>query len=92
MDRERQYSETDARQRIAAQMPLSDKCDRSQFVVDNSASRGETRQQVDKILAALRSSRHHITVRIYLACLLASFIFIMSLIFYGLYLGLARRY
>lgn len=92
MDREQQYTEEDARQRIAAQMSLSDKCDKSHFVVDNSASRIETRQQVEKIIAALRLSRHHVTVRVYLAALLASVVFLLSLISYGFYLFATRRY
>src|SRR6267143_1251153 len=42
-------SEHDARQRIAAQMPLDEKRARADGVIDNSGSRENTRRQVDAI-------------------------------------------
>jgi len=42
-------SEHDARQRIAAQMPLDEKRARADVVIDNSGSRENTRRQVDAI-------------------------------------------
>lgn len=85
------YQETEAKKRIAAQLPLSDKCDKSHFVVDNSDSREETRKQVEKIIASLKSSKHHIAVRIYLAALIASVTFVISCVVYVIYFLLLRR-
>ncbi|KAI9558256.1 hypothetical protein GHT06_015009 [Daphnia sinensis] len=67
------YNEEEAKQRIASQMPLSEKCHRSHFVVDNSATTDETRMQVEKILSYLQASNHHIQVRIYLGVCLTIF-------------------
>ena len=39
----------DARQRIAAQMPLDDKRARADYVIDNTGSREATRRQVEAI-------------------------------------------
>jgi dephospho-CoA kinase len=44
-----ELSEHDARQRIAAQMPLDEKRARADVVIDNSGSRENTRRQVDAI-------------------------------------------
>jgi dephospho-CoA kinase len=46
-------SEEQARARIAAQMPLSDKVKLADFVIDNSGSREETRAQTDAALDAI---------------------------------------
>jgi dephospho-CoA kinase len=42
-------SEEEARQRIAAQMPLDEKRARADVVIDNSGSRANTRRQVDAV-------------------------------------------
>lgn len=86
------YSETEAKQRIASQMPLADKCERSHFVVDNSASLGETRKQVDKIFTYLKSSNHHIQVRFYLAGCVAAFSFVFGLLFFLFYRILINQF
>jgi dephospho-CoA kinase len=44
-----ELSEHDARQRIAAQIPLDEKRARADVVIDNSGSRENTRRQVDAI-------------------------------------------
>ncbi len=41
-------SESDARQRLAAQLPIDEKRDRATWVIDNSGSREATAAQVDK--------------------------------------------
>lgn len=79
------YSEAEAKQRIVSQMPLSEKCDKSHFVVDNSASRDETRKQVEKIISFLQSSNHHIQVRVHLFVLSIAFCFVIGLFLYALY-------
>jgi dephospho-CoA kinase len=39
-------TEAQARRRVAAQLPLDDKCGRAHFVLDNSAGVEQTREQV----------------------------------------------
>ncbi len=48
-------SESDARQRVAAQMPLEDKVARADWVVDNRGTPEETRAAVDRLWAELRA-------------------------------------
>jgi dephospho-CoA kinase len=46
--------EGDARSRLAAQIPDSEKAPLSDYVIDNSGSLEQTREQVDKVFAGLR--------------------------------------
>ncbi|XP_063223906.1 dephospho-CoA kinase [Bacillus rossius redtenbacheri] len=62
MDRN-SMSESRAKLRIAAQMPLETKCERAHFVVENSGTVDDTRQQVVRIISLLRSSRAHWKLR-----------------------------
>ncbi len=48
-------SESDARQRVAAQMPLEGKVARADWVVDNRGTPEETRAAVDRLWAELRA-------------------------------------
>lgn len=48
-------SESDARQRVAAQMPLEDKVARADWVVDNRGTPEETRAAVERLWAELRA-------------------------------------
>ncbi len=48
------YSETEARQRIASQMPLEEKRALADIVIDNSGSRQATLEQVDKLWEEIR--------------------------------------
>jgi dephospho-CoA kinase len=50
---ERRMSEVEARQRIEAQPPQSEKIKRATVVIDNSGSREETRQQVETAYRAI---------------------------------------
>ncbi|XP_046437740.1 dephospho-CoA kinase-like isoform X2 [Daphnia pulex] len=84
------YTETEANQRISSQMSLSLKCERSDFVVDNSATFGETRKQVEKIVSYFQASNHHVQVRIYLATCLIIFFCICGLLFFLVYKLLTR--
>jgi ribose 1,5-bisphosphokinase PhnN len=77
MDRDN-FSETDAFQRIKAQMSLTKKCENSHFVVENSASFDETRTQVEKIICALQASNHHVTVKIYLFVFFVMLCFVLT--------------
>ena len=60
------YTESEAEQRIKAQIDLSKKCELSNFVIDSSASFEETRTQVVKVLNYIQSSKHHLMVRLQL--------------------------
>lgn len=62
---ERQYiTETRAKKRIKAQMPLNKKCELAHFVIENSGSLEDTREQVLKIVSNLKSSRYQWRFRI----------------------------
>lgn len=52
-------TETRAKKRIASQMPLDIKCEKAHFVIENSGSIEDTRDQVTRIVAALKSSKQH---------------------------------
>lgn len=60
------YTEMQAQDRISAQMPLSLKTSRADFVVENTGSRQYTREQVEDIVRALRASNRHIRNRVLL--------------------------
>uniref|UniRef100_A0A1B0D2B6 Dephospho-CoA kinase domain-containing protein n=1 Tax=Phlebotomus papatasi TaxID=29031 RepID=A0A1B0D2B6_PHLPP len=62
MDRNR-FSEEDAKKRIAAQMPLQQKCEKSHFVIENSGSIRDTQAETLKILEMLQESNHHWKLR-----------------------------
>ena len=47
--RDKTMSEGEARARIAAQMPLAEKCARADVVIDNSGTKEETREYVGKL-------------------------------------------
>jgi len=50
-------SQDDAKQRLAAQLPLDDKRRRADWVIDNSASLSDTRQHVEKIWREIQRER-----------------------------------
>lgn len=50
-----QLSESDARARIAAQMPIEVKRSMADYVIDNTRSLGATREQVQRVWQTLRS-------------------------------------
>lgn len=62
MDRNK-FSEADAKTRIAAQMPLEEKCKMSHFVVENSGSVNDTKDQALRILDVLQQSNQHWKIR-----------------------------
>ncbi|RXG56809.1 Dephospho-CoA kinase [Armadillidium vulgare] len=57
---DRKYSPEEARRRIEAQLPMEEKVELASFVIENSGSLSNTREQVEDILKVLRASRHHI--------------------------------
>ncbi|XP_046670480.1 dephospho-CoA kinase domain-containing protein [Homalodisca vitripennis] len=57
-------TETRAKKRIGAQMGLDLKCSKAHYVIENSGSIEDTRDQVTKVVAALKSSNHHWKLRL----------------------------
>lgn len=54
------FTADEAKQRISAQISLSEKCKWANFVIDNSASLQHTREQVVDIHNTIKTiSRHH---------------------------------
>jgi dephospho-CoA kinase len=49
--------ESDARARIANQMPIDDKRSRATYVIDNSGTRAETRAQAEKAWTDITAAR-----------------------------------
>ncbi|XP_063708237.1 dephospho-CoA kinase domain-containing protein [Culicoides brevitarsis] len=62
MDRNK-LSESDAKKRIASQMPLERKCEQSNFVIENSGSTKDAEEQFYKILNILSESNQHWKIR-----------------------------
>ena len=52
-------SEAEALQRINAQMPLSEKCRRADFIVDNSNGKDLTRQHTYTLFATMQRLSYH---------------------------------
>ncbi|XP_031635649.1 dephospho-CoA kinase domain-containing protein [Contarinia nasturtii] len=67
-------SEADAKKRIAAQMPIEEKCKQSHFVIENSSSLNDAEEQTLKILEVLLESNHHWRIRGYILATAAVFI------------------
>lgn len=63
-------------------MPLSQKCEKSNFIIENSNSLDETRAQVVKVVAYLQSSKHYITVKIYLVVMVLAIVCVLGPIVY----------
>lgn len=59
-----ELSEADAIIRIQAQMPLSEKCSKAQYVIENSGTEDDTKRQVLWIYDELSNSRSHWKYRI----------------------------
>ena len=49
MARDKSMDEGEARARIAAQMPLAEKCARADVVIDNSVTKKEMREYIGKL-------------------------------------------
>lgn len=57
------FTEAKAKLRIAAQMPLEKKEERANFVIENSGSERDTREQTIKVINVLKSSKYHWKLR-----------------------------
>lgn len=81
--RRNNYGKDEALQRIKAQMPLPDKCDKATNVIDNSRGRDETREQVEAIYKELRASKKQWENRIVFTACLSSAV-LLSMLTYKL--------
>lgn len=68
------FNEEDALKRIASQMPLDKKCERSHFVIDNSGSIEQTQKEAQQIVQLLNSSKHHWRIRAYIVIAFLAFV------------------
>lgn len=57
------FTETKAKLRISVQMPLEKKVEMANFVIENSSTEQDTREQTTKIINVLRCSKHHWRLR-----------------------------
>ncbi|XP_029679060.1 dephospho-CoA kinase domain-containing protein [Formica exsecta] len=57
------FTEAKAKIRIAAQMSLEKKAEMANFVIENSGSVSDTREQTIKVINVLRCSKHHWKLR-----------------------------
>ncbi|KAG7197142.1 hypothetical protein KM043_007228 [Ampulex compressa] len=57
------FTEAKAKLRIAAQMSLEKKADMANFVIENSGSERDTKEQTIKVINVLRCSKHHWKLR-----------------------------
>ena len=72
--------ESKAKKRIEAQMSLDEKCEKADFVVENSGSPADTREQVLRIIDSLRASKHHWKIRFIVGLLSTGFLSILTLL------------
>ncbi|KAL5274783.1 dcakd family protein [Megaselia abdita] len=63
----------EAEKRVKSQMPLDKKCEKSNFVVDNSGSAENTIAQTKQILNILNKSKQHWKIRVYMILTLIAF-------------------
>ncbi|XP_076181087.1 dephospho-CoA kinase isoform X2 [Ptiloglossa arizonensis] len=60
----RGFTEAKAKLRIAAQMSLEKKAEMANFVIENSSSERDTREQTIKVINVLKSSKYHWKLRL----------------------------
>lgn len=72
-------SESEALQRINAQMPLSEKCRRADFIVDNSNGKDLTRQHTYTLFTTMQrlSYRHKMFRRLLLTLIVLGIMYIV---------------
>ena len=71
-------TEEEAKLRISSQMSLDEKCQRADYVIDNSSSFEETISQVNKIIVDLKNLKFHYKIRIIIA-------FVFLILLFGIY-------
>lgn len=70
----------EAKLRIACQMSLETKCQMADFVVENSASVEDTKEQVEKIIRDLKRMKYHYRIRFYIFLIICA---IVLCVYYG---------
>lgn len=58
------FTEAKAKLRIGAQMSLEKKADMANFVIENSSSDRDTREQTIKVISVLRNYKQHWKIRV----------------------------
>jgi len=71
---QRHLTERESKLMIGAQMPLEQKSTMAQFVIENSGSLEDTRQQVSRIHKRLASSYFHWKIRLFVGAALGGFV------------------
>lgn len=57
------FTEAKAKTRIAAQMSLEKKAEMANFVIENSGSMGDSKEQTIRVINVLQCSKHHWKLR-----------------------------
>lgn len=57
-------TQSDAEQRVNAQMPLDEKCKRASYVIDNCSNRETTEKQVKRLYEKFSRSNAYLPLRI----------------------------
>lgn len=81
------FSEFDSLQRINAQMPLKDKCQMADFIIDNCGTYEETKQQVKEIVEKLKSCKYHWKIRFFVLSVAFTTLGLVGCIFYKMFLN-----
>lgn len=81
------YSETKAKLRIAAQMPQEEKMEQANFLIENSGSLENLRNQTIRVINVLQSSKYHWKLRF----MIVSFFLILLIGIYFLKLLFSNR-
>ena len=58
------FTQSDAEQRVNAQMSLDEKCKRASYVIDNSSNRETTEEQVKRLYEKFNRSYCYLPLRI----------------------------
>ncbi|KAF4532596.1 hypothetical protein B566_EDAN013374 [Ephemera danica] len=74
-------SESRARQRIEAQMPLETKCEQAHFIIDNSGNIENIEKQVKDIVVLLQSSNAHWKLRLIVLLCMGCCLYILYWLF-----------
>lgn len=76
-------TQEEAKLRIACQMSLEKKCQMADFVIENSSSVEDTKEQVEKIVKDLKRMKYHYKIRFYIFAIICVVVFCIC---YGFYL------
>ena len=71
------FSQSEAEQRINAQMSLEEKCKRATYVIDNSSSRERTGEQVKKLCEKFNRSYAYLPLRVFSLCVVCFVVWLL---------------